>query len=128
MKRYLLLLLSLSLLAACDDFFETDISSREVNVIAPVDGAGVPAGDIAFRWHSMDRASGYRFTLVEPSFDAAARILADTLIVADSVARSYGCRINLAAGEYEWSVEAFNSAYASERSVSSLTVAEADGL
>ncbi len=122
MRKYLAIILCLLLFAACDDFFETDISERSVDVIAPTDGAHVPSGDIAFRWHALERASGYRFTLVEPSFDSASQILADTLIMADSVAKSYGCRMNMAAGEYEWSVEAFNTAYASRTTVFSLTV------
>lgn len=122
MKKYLAIILCLPLLAACDDFSETDISGRSVDVIAPTDGARVSVGDIAFRWHAMERASGYRFTLVEPSFDSAARILADTLIMADSIAKSYGCRLNMTAGEYEWSVGAFNTAYAGQTTVFSLTV------
>lgn len=124
MKKYLAILFCLPLLAACDDFFETDISKRSVDIIAPTDGAHVPSGDIAFRWHAVERATGYRFALVEPSFDSAARILADTLIAADSVARTYGCRLNMDAGEYEWSVEAFNTAYASRTTVLSLTVTD----
>ena len=122
MKKYLAIIICPLLLAACDDFFETDISKRNVDIIAPTNGVRVTAGDIAFRWYAVERATGYRFTLVEPSFDSAARILADTLIAADSVARTYGCRLNMDAGEYEWSVEAFNTAYASRTTVFSLTV------
>ena len=126
MKKYLAILLLPTMFCSCDDFFETDISKRSVDIIAPTSGACLPAGDVAFRWHAMERATGYRFTLVEPSFDKASRICADTLIMADSVARTYGCTIPLDSGEYEWSVEAFNTAYASKERVSSLTVVDAE--
>ncbi len=126
MKKYLAILFLPTMFCSCDDFFEKDISERSVDIIAPLGRTSLPAGDVAFRWHAMERATGYRFTLVEPSFDRAARILADTLIVADSVARSYGCTVLLDAGEYEWSVEAFNTAYASKERISSLTVVDAE--
>lgn len=125
MKKYIVIILILFVCTACDDFFETDISSNEIEIIAPVDGVRIPAGDITFRWLPVDHAVGYRFMLVQPSFDAA-RMLADTLISADSIARTYGCLMNLKTGKYEWSVEAFNSSYVSERCISSLTVIEAE--
>lgn len=46
----------------------------------------------------------------------------DTVIYADSLARSYGCRVELTAGEYEWSVTGFNGGYRTRTEVRSLTV------
>lgn len=110
-KKTLLFLLCLAVATACDDFFETNLSSRKVQVIAPVSNAQVTAGRVAFRWNHLEGSAGYRFVLVAPSFEAADYMVADTLILVDSLSRSYGCTQILAAGEYAWSVSAFNSGY-----------------
>lgn len=54
------------------------------------------------------------------------RIVADTLLAADTLglARSYGCRLRLEAGRYEWTVAAFNSRYETSSPALRLTVAE----
>ena len=54
------------------------------------------------------------------------RIVADTLLAADTLglARSYGCRLRLEAGRYEWTVAAFNSGYETSSPALQLTVAE----
>ena len=116
---------SLLLFVACD-ILDEDLSDRTVRVIAPTDGAVLPPGEVSFRWTAVEGASGYALRVVTPSFATAERIMADTLLHADTLgaARSYGCRVQLAAGDYEWSVEAFNGAYASQPYVGRLSVAE----
>ena len=49
-----------------------------------------------------------------------------TLLAADTLglARSYGCRLRLEAGRYEWTVAAFNSGYETSSPALRLTVAE----
>lgn len=120
MKRLLPLLLAL-LTAGCE-VLEEDISGREVRIAAPADNVTVTPGVVAFRWQAVDHAAGYEFTVVAPSFAAAERIVADTVLRADSLARSYGCRVDLAEGEYQWSVRAFNGGYTTRTEVRSLTV------
>lgn len=71
-------------------------------------------------------AAGYEFTVVSPSFSAAERVVADTVIWADTLARSYGFRADLAAGAYEWSVTGFNGGYRTRTEVRSLTVLPAE--
>ena len=53
------------------------------------------------------------------------RIVPDTLLAADTLglARSYGCRLTLEAGRYEWTVAAFNSGYETSSPALRLTVA-----
>lgn len=122
MKRRLLILLALGLTAVGCEILEEDISGGRVRVLAPVDGAAVPEGTVVFSWEALDNASGYVFTLVSPSFDAAQRVMADTVIYADSLARHFGCRAVLAPGEYEWRVAGFNPGYKSREQQLSLTV------
>ena len=115
----------LLLCAACD-ILEEDLSGRIARVIAPTDGAALPPGEVTFRWEAVEGASGYALRVVTPSFAGAGRIVADTLLRADTLglARSYGCRMRLGTGDYEWSVEAFNGAYATQACIMRLSVVE----
>lgn len=120
MKK-LLPLLILGFVASCE-VLEEDISGKAVQIVAPTDKAAVSAGEIDFRWMAVEYAAGYEFTVVVPSFGSAERVVADTVIYADSLARSYGCRMNLTAGSYEWRVTGFNGGYKTRAEVRSLTV------
>lgn len=124
MKRLLPLLFAL--LAVGCEVFEEDISSKKVRIVAPADRVSFVAGKVAFRWAAMEYAQGYEFTLVAPSFAAAGRIVADTVIRADTLSRSYGCRVELEAGEYQWSVRGFNGGYTTRTEVRTLTVVGAE--
>ena len=66
------------------------------------------------------RATGYELCVATEG-----RIVADTLLAADTLglARSYGCRLRLEAGRYEWTVAAFNSGYETSSPALRLTVA-----
>lgn len=124
MKKLLPLLFVL-LTAGCE-VLEEDISGKEVRIVAPADRVCVTAGTVDFRWQAVDHAAGYEFTVVAPSFAAAGRVVADTVIYADTLARSYGCRVNLAEDEYQWSVRAFNGGYTTRTEVRTLTVVAAE--
>ncbi|MCD8035176.1 MAG: hypothetical protein LUF83_12910 [Alistipes sp.] len=121
-----LLPLLLALLAIGCEVLEEDISGTQVRITAPADRVSVAAGSVDFRWAAAQYAVGYEFTLVSPSFGAAGRIVADTVIYADSLSRSYGCRVELTAGEYEWSITGFNSGYKTRTGVRSLTVVDSE--
>lgn len=121
-----LLPLLFALLAVGCEVLEEDISGVQVRITAPSDRVSVAAGGVGFRWAATQYAVGYEFTVVEPSFAAAGRIVADTVIYADSLARSYGCRVELTAGEYEWSITGFNSGYKTRTGVRSLTVVDSE--
>lgn len=118
MKRLLFFML---LLSSCE-VLEEDLSDRTVTVIAPADRIAVQAGAVDFRWQAVEYAAGYEFSLVSPSFEAAARVVADTVIRSDTLARRYGCRLTLREGEYEWQVTGFNGGYATQPVVRRLTV------
>ena len=120
MRRYLFYFPLLFLMVSCE-IIEEDISGRAVTTIAPADDAEVPAGETLFRWRAVDRATGYELCVATEG-----RIVADTLLAADTLglARSYGCRLTLEAGRYEWTVAAFNSGYETSAPALRLTVAE----
>lgn len=120
MKKLLLLLFTL-ILAGCE-VFEEDISEKRVRIISPADRVSVAAGTVDFRWQATAHATGYEFTVVSPSFISAERVFADTVIYADTLARNYGCRLELAAGNYEWSVRGFNGCYATRPEIRAVTV------
>lgn len=120
MKK-LLPFLSLLLAAGCE-VLEEDISRERVPVVAPADKVSVAAGAVDFRWAAVEYAAGYEFTAVSPSFAAAGRVVADTVIWADTLGRRFGCRLSLPAGEYEWSVTGFNGGYKTRTEIRSLTV------
>ena len=119
MRRYLIYFPLLFLTVSCE-IIEEDISGRAVTTIAPADDAEVPAGETLFRWRAVDRATGYELCVATEG-----RIVADTLLAADTLglARSYGCRLRLEAGRYEWTVAAFNSGYETSSPALRLTVA-----
>lgn len=120
MRRYLFYFPLLFLMVSCE-IIEEDISGRAVTTIAPANDAEVPAGSVMFRWRAVDRATGYELCVATEG-----RIVADTLLAADTLglARSYGCRLRLEAGRYEWTVAAFNSGYETSSPALRLTVAE----
>lgn len=117
-----LLLLALALVAGGCEILENDLSEKQVRVLGPADRAAVTAGEVLFRWEALEHAAGYEFTLVAPSFEAAQRVVADTVIYADSLARHCGCRLTLGEGRYAWSVRGFNGGYASRPENRTLTV------
>ena len=124
MKK-LLPLLFLLLPVGCE-VLEEDISHDRVPVVAPADKVSVAAGTVDFRWAAVEYATGYEFTAVSPSFAAAGRVVADTVIRADPLARRFGCRLSLPVGEYEWCVTGFNGGYKTPREIRSLTVLPAE--
>lgn len=116
---------SLLLLCAACDILEEDISDRPIEIVGPACGAELSPGEVTFRWEAVEGASGYALRVVTPSFAEAGRIVADTLLQADTLglARSYGCRLTLEAGRYEWTVAAFNAGYETRSATLQLTVA-----
>jgi predicted RNA methylase len=110
--------------AACDDIMAPDISPKRVAVISPADKITVTEGDVSFRWSAMEGADRYRVTVVSPGFAAARRTVRDTVLYQDSLSTvmSFGFNLTLTPADYEWSIQAFNHAYESQKSVYGLTV------
>ena len=121
MSRFFIFAFLLLSCIACD-ILEEDISKDRVWIIAPTDKSLTEAGLVQFRWQGVEYATGYEFTLVSPSFEEADRLVADTVIFADSLARSYGFKATLRAGRYQWRVRAFNSGYNCVSEINTLNV------
>jgi hypothetical protein len=113
------------LTTACDDFFEKDISDKNVEVIVPADNTTVPAGAVTFFWNELEHASAYRLRIVSPNFQNAATCACDTLLN-DSLSANNRLTVTLPAGTYQWSIQAENSAYQSLTKILSLQVNAAD--
>lgn len=124
MKKPLLPVAALLLLAACDDIMAPDISAVEVDVVAPVNKVEVAEGRVTFRWNALRGAERYRVTIVSPDFAHAGKVVRDTVMYQDSLATNlgFGFALDLAPSKYQWSIQAFNHAYASLQTVRSLTV------
>ncbi len=105
-----------------DDPVIPDISGKRVVVVAPVDGTEITEGTVSFRWNELQGAERYRVTIVSPDFERAGLVILDRVVYRDSLAMSYGFEIELAPGDYQWSVQAFNATYESTRSVYDLKV------
>lgn len=107
---------------SCDDFLEKNISGAKVGVIAPVDNATVTSGKVTFSWREVDGVTSYRITIVTPNFESAAQVIADTIVLRDSLPRPFNIKTELTAGNYQWSIQGFNSAYQTQESIQSLFV------
>ncbi|MDL2319681.1 hypothetical protein LJC45_00920 [Alistipes sp. OttesenSCG-928-B03] len=127
MKKILTLFICALALAACDDIFEKDLTDKTVTVVAPVEGAVLEQGEATFLWRGMEGATAYHITIVSPSFDAAAVVVADEKLTAgedDAVPLTFTC--NIGAGQYQWSIRAMNCEYESRECRFSFTVVDPD--
>jgi hypothetical protein len=112
------------LFSACDDILAPDISGKEVSVVSPVNKTEITEGRVSFRWNAMEGAEKYRVSVVSPAFETARMAIKDTVLYQDSLSTimSFGFDIELAPEKYQWSIQAFNHAYPSLRSVHELTI------
>ncbi len=107
----------------CQDLLEvTDISNQEVQLLAPSDSTVVVQSEVQFNWTEVYEASQYHVQVASPSFENAAQIVVDSLIVVDSTFTSPRISRTLVDAEYEWRVKAMNSDYETEFTVNSFTV------
>lgn len=126
MKKGLIFLLSIAL-ASCHAFFDKDIEERIVTVVAPVDGVSVPEGEVTFLWEPVNRADGYRLTVVSPSFAMAGLVVLDTLLVGtDSTQVATVFRQKLKEGRYQWNIRGWNPSYYTQDRILDLYVHPAD--
>ncbi len=106
----------------CDDFLERDIEGQTIEVIAPKSGVHHPEGEVTFLWRTLKGARNYHLTIVSPSFAAATRVVADTILRADSLSAGTRFSQRMTVGHYEWSICAANGAYATDEQLFELTV------
>ena len=95
-----------------------DISGSTVSIISPFDGASLTAGEITFLWSELVGATSYHITIVGPTFQSSA------VVIADDVITSRSFKVNIPAGRYQWSIRALNEKYQTVERVFSFEVTE----
>ena len=109
--HYLFLIILLSCLIACDDIFTEDISDDSVTLIAPGEGVNLKSNEITLAWEALEGAEDYLIVVVSPKFDNVFSY------ICDSITDQCKMKVTLNSGQYEWSVQARNSAYESIKSI-----------
>ena len=98
----ILVLLVLILLNSCEDIFETDLSNKNIILIAPGDSLHTDFSSQTFYWEQVKGALTYRLQIVSPHFNAIQKLVLDTSITFLKFS------VNLSPGLYEWRVRAEN--------------------
>lgn len=124
MKKIFLMLPLLFLFIACKDIFEEDISEARVCIVSPQNGVFASPGEIAFAWRAVENATGYHLTIVSPTFEESSRLVADSTLRPDSVFSGLHYEVFMEAGQYQWSIRAFNSGYSTREEIYTLFVQE----
>ena len=115
---YSFLLLIMSCLIACDDIFVEDISDDSVSLIAPGEGVTLKNNEVTLVWEALEGAEDYLIVVVSPEFD---NILT---YICDSITDMCKMKLTLDSGQYEWSVQARNSAYESLKSIRNFEISD----
>lgn len=118
MKRhFLLIFISVTLLTlGCEDFFEEDLSSKSVSLIAPSDGVVSDISTQTFWWEEMDGALEYELQVVSVRFDSISQLIVDTTVTETQFQQT------LYPGKFQWRVRALNGSSESPYTTFSLTV------
>ncbi len=100
-------------LIACDDIIEeTDISEKQITVLAPLDGSNVPGNQVSFNWNLLEEADSYRVQVAQPNFENATQILMDSLVVRDTLDQiANRVQLGLLNGNYQWRIKGLNSGF-----------------
>ncbi|MBI1227731.1 MAG: hypothetical protein GC192_21030 [Bacteroidetes bacterium] len=104
------LFLLFSLLAACGDIIEDDLSKDTVIMLAPSNGAKASNTAIKFWWEELEGATSYRLQVVSPTFDSITNLLIDEEIVDETQFET-----TLPSGHYQWTVIGKNFGYETEK-------------
>lgn len=122
MKRILTIIALAVCMAACDDIFEKDLTDKEVLIIAPADGQTVGSGEVTFLWRGVEGATSYHITIVGPSFEDAAVVVADATLSDEEGSASTSYKCSIGPGRYQWSIKAMNGAYETAERIFSFEV------
>lgn len=95
---------------------EDDISNKTVTLVAPTNNSEFFSTGITFTWEAVEYVSDYHIQIARPNFEAPLQIITD--IVVDTT--SFTTQLNI--GEYQWRVQAVNSASSSPFSTRSFVI------
>lgn len=108
---------------SCEDLIEVpDISEQRVQLLAPSENAIIAQNTIVLSWDEVAEATQYHIQVASPNFENAIQVVIDNIVVADSIGASPSISRTLVNGDYEWRVEAQNSQFSTEFSISSFTI------
>lgn len=106
----------LLVLMGCKEFIEPSIEKREVKLLAPANRSEGTQYSQTFWWEGVEDALKYRLQVVTPNFEAASRLILDTVINLDKF------NFTLEPGNYEWRVRAENGSSQTAYSKSSFVI------
>lgn len=91
---------------SCEEFIETDLSKKQMTIIAPADNTVAAIFNQTFWWEELKGAESYQLQIVKPGFDAVQQFITDTTV--------YGPRLmlTLQPGTYQWRIRAKNGSSA----------------
>ena len=119
--KYLFLSLAVFLCISCEEILlETDISDKNVVLLAPADNAQFNSTSVTFTWNPVEDATKYRIQIAKPTFANATEIIVNTEITETSFTQQ------LNVGTYEWRVSALNSSYSTPYVTRKVTVVSND--
>lgn len=99
-------LFSFLILFSCEGvILETDITDQKIVLSAPYDKAQFFSTGVTFSWEKVADASKYHLQIAKPNFENPLQIVLDTTVTSLSFTQQ------LPPADYEWRVEAVNSAY-----------------
>lgn len=118
------LLFIILLSSSCDEegglLIEPDISSSEIVLLSPTNGAQVSTNTLSFFWEPVSDAYTYEIQVATPDFENAVQFLLNR---EDSTTTA---ELELPIGEYQWRVRAKNGSYTTAYSTASFSVEEVE--
>lgn len=124
--KYLIFLgITLFLFASCDDFFEEDLTGKQVILRSPADNAELETGNILFWWDYIDQDNSYHekynLIIVSPSFSAINELIIDTTLTLNRF------EMDISEGNYQCWIYALNGSSRSDTTIHSFTVLGTEG-
>lgn len=102
--------LILSVLAACNDVFEKNITDEVPVVILPKNKDSIAENPVHVKWEAVDGATKYRIEIVSPNFNNIADYVIDSIVVATDF------YVALDTNQYALRITALNAGYTSQPS------------
>lgn len=109
-------------LMSCEEIIEVeDISEETIEILGPQNNSIVNQSNVNFNWTALQDSLNYRVQIAVPDFTNTQQILTDSVVTSTSFSKS------LDDGNYEWRVQAFNSAYETEFTTAQFEVLDQSG-
>lgn len=115
--KYFFLILIILVFVSCEEILlESDISDKNVVLLAPANNAQFNSTSVTFTWEAVEDATTYQIQIAKPDFANATEIILDTKITGTSLIQQ------LNVGAYEWRVRALNTSYTTPYMTRTVTV------